>query len=82
MWEDPIVKEVHEAREKLAERYNGDVGAFFAHVRKRQAALGERLVPPKKRAEAAAEVDAATPAGSAAPVSDSGSSTLPDATER
>lgn len=51
MWEDPIVAEVHRTREKLAAEHNYDIGAFFADVRKRQAAQGERLVPQKKQAE-------------------------------
>ena len=58
MWEDPIVAEVHRTREKLAAEYNFDVTAFFAGLRKRQAALGGRLVHPKKRA-ATREVPAA-----------------------
>jgi len=57
MWEDPIVAEVHRAREKLAADCNYDVEAFFADVRKRQALLGARLVPQKKRAEPTAEAD-------------------------
>lgn len=55
MWEDPIVAEVHRAREQLMARYNFDINAMFADIRKRQALLGARLVPPKKRSEAAAE---------------------------
>ena len=51
MWEDPIVAEVHRIREKLAAEYGFDVKAIFADLRKRQASLGERLVPQKKRAE-------------------------------
>ena len=47
MWEDPIVAEVHRTREKLAAEYNFDVTAFFADLRRRQAALGGRLVRPK-----------------------------------
>src|SRR5438874_10059617 len=39
MWEDPIVAEVHRTREKLAAEYNFDITAFFADLRKRQAAL-------------------------------------------
>ena len=39
MWEDPIVAEVHRAREKLATQLNFDIGAFLADLRKRQAAL-------------------------------------------
>ena len=57
MWEDPIVAEVHRTREKLAAEYNFDVTAFFADLRKRQAALGARLVHPKKRAQTTAEAD-------------------------
>ena len=57
MWEDPIVAEVHRTREKLAAEYNFDVTAFFADLRKRQAALGGRLVHQKKRAEPTAEAD-------------------------
>ena len=55
MWEDPIVAEVHRTREKLAAQYNFDLTAFFADLRKRQAALGARLVHQKKRAEPTAE---------------------------
>ena len=51
MWEDPIVAEVHRAREKLAAEYNFDVTAFFVDLRRRQTALGGRLVLQKKRAE-------------------------------
>jgi hypothetical protein len=51
MWEDPIVAEVHRTREKLAAEHDFDIGAFFADVRKRQAALGGRLVPQKKPVE-------------------------------
>ncbi len=60
MWEDPIVAEVHRTREKLAAKYNFDLAAFFADVRKRQAELGGRLV----RAEPTAEADRGRPAGS------------------
>ena len=64
MWEDPIVAEVHRAREKLAADCNYDVEAFFADVQKRQALLGDRLVPQKKRAEPTAEADRARHSGS------------------
>ena len=57
MWEDPIVAEVHRTRQKRAAEYNFDIAAFFAGLRKRQAALGARLVHPKKRTEPAAEDD-------------------------
>ena len=61
MWEDPIVAEVHRAREKLAAQYNFDVGAFFADVRRRQAALGERLVRQKGHLERRAKADHGCP---------------------
>ena len=57
MWEDPIVAEVHRTREKLAAKYNFDVGAFFADLRKRQAALGARLMLQKKPAEPKPEAE-------------------------
>jgi len=44
MWEDPIVAEVHRAREKLAAESNFDVKTFFAGLRERQAASGAKLV--------------------------------------
>ena len=57
MWEDPIVAEIHRTREKLAAEFNYDVKAIFADLRKRQVALGTRLIPQKKRAEPTAEAD-------------------------
>jgi hypothetical protein len=57
MWEDPIVADVHRTREQLAAEHDFDVKAIFADLRKRQASLGGRLVPQKKRAEPTAEVD-------------------------
>ena len=63
MWEDPIVADVHRTREKLAAECNFDVRTIFADLRKRQAALGGRLVPQKKRAEPTAE--SASPPGAA-----------------
>jgi hypothetical protein len=57
MWEDPIVKEVHEIRKRLAAEQGFDIKAIFADIYNRQAALGERLVSPKKRAEPPAEAD-------------------------
>jgi hypothetical protein len=67
MWEDPIVAEVHRTREKLAAECNYDITTFFADVRKRQAALGGRLVHQKQRAAThrapAAEVDRARDIG-------------------
>lgn len=64
MLEDPIVAEVHRAREKLAAQYNFDLGAFFADVRRRQVALGDRLVPQKMHTEPRAEANHGRPSGS------------------
>jgi hypothetical protein len=64
MWEDPIVAEVHRAREKLAADCNYDIEAFFAGVRKRQELLGSRLVRQKKAAEPTAEPERGLPSGS------------------
>jgi hypothetical protein len=48
MWEDPIVAEIHRTRERLAAECGSSVKAVFADLRKRQAALGERLVRKKR----------------------------------
>jgi hypothetical protein len=64
MWEDPIVEEVHRTREKLAAEYGYDVKTMFAALRKREASLGVRLVPQKKRAEPTAEADRVCHSGS------------------
>jgi hypothetical protein len=55
MWEDPIVKEVHEIRKRLAAEHGFDLKAIFADIYKRQALLGDRLVSPRKRAEPEAD---------------------------
>ena len=55
MWEDPIVAEVHRTREMLAAKFNFDIDAIFADMQQRQAALGDRLVSPRTRAEPTAE---------------------------
>ena len=59
MHEDPIIDEVRKIRERLAEEHNFDVGAIFEDLRKRQNALGERLVrrERKKITEQAAAPD-------------------------
>jgi hypothetical protein len=57
MWEDPIVADIHRTREMLAAEFGFDVRAIFGDLRKRQAALGGRLVSPKKRAEPTARRD-------------------------
>ncbi len=64
MWEDPIVKEVHEIRKRLAAEHGFDLKAIFADIYKRQASLGERLVSPRKQAEPMAEADRGHTSGS------------------
>lgn len=68
MWEDPIVAEVHRTREKLAAEYNFDLTAFFADLRKRQSALGARLVHQKQPNQTL------QPTGAAIPVSENSKS--------
>jgi len=51
MWEDPIVAEVHRTRQELAAKFDFDVNAIVDDIRKRQAALGSRLVSLTKSAE-------------------------------
>ena len=67
MWEDPIVAEVRRIREELAARFNSDVKAIFADMRKRQAALGPRMVSREKHAEPAGTVGQEPPPNSSAP---------------
>lgn len=57
MWEDPIVAEVHRAREKLAAECNYDIRAFFAGLRKRQ-------LLQRKPAESTPETDRSRHSGS------------------
>ena len=61
MWNDPIVDEIHRIREKLAAEHGFDVKAIFADMRRRQTALGTRLVPVKPRTEPMAETDRSRP---------------------
>jgi hypothetical protein len=51
MWEDPIVAMVHRTRRELAEKFHFDLTAIVKDIRKRQPALGPRLVSLAKRAE-------------------------------
>ena len=57
MWEDPIVAEVHRAREKLAAQYKGDIAAFFTDLRKRQTSLADRIVRQRRPVGPTAEPD-------------------------
>ncbi len=57
MWEDSIVAEVRRTKEELAARFNYDVKAIFADLRKCQASMGMRVVSPKKQAASAPAVN-------------------------
>lgn len=50
MWEDPIVEEIHKWREEYAAKFNYDLDAIGADIRKRQAESGREFVrlPSKK----------------------------------
>ena len=60
MWEDPIVAEVRRVREALWAAHNYDVKAMFADMRKRQAALGDRLVTRNTKPDPIADVEIST----------------------
>lgn len=49
MYDDLIVNEVRDIRERLSKKHNFEVGAIFDDIRKRQALLGARLVRREKR---------------------------------
>jgi len=59
MSEDPIVAEVRQIRERLAEQFDFDLHAIFVDLRERQRLLGSRLVrrPKRSRAEQTAALD-------------------------
>ena len=40
---DPILDEIHETRQRIAERFNYDIAAILADARQRQAALGRPI---------------------------------------
>lgn len=63
MWDDPIVAEVRRVREELSAEFDFDPKAIFEDLRKRQAALGERLVRQRahRRAEPADAADRSGP---------------------
>ena len=64
MYNDPIVNEIREIRERLSKKHNFKVGAIFDDIQKRQALLGSRLVCHKKKrnAEQSASPDRGTAA--------------------
>jgi hypothetical protein len=49
MWEDPIVKEIHEHRKAMLDEFNGDFRAFFEDLRDRQEKGGRKVVKLPKR---------------------------------
>ena len=50
MWNDPIVDELRKAREAHAQKFNYDLEAIVADLKKQQKASGRKFVtlPPKK----------------------------------
>ncbi len=44
MWKDPVVEEVREARQKILERFGGDLAKYCEHLRQEQAEHPERYV--------------------------------------
>lgn len=64
MYDDPIVNEVREIRERLSKKHNFEVEAIFDDIRKRQALVDSRLVRHRKRMSA--ERSASPDRGSAA----------------
>ena len=49
MYEDPIVEEVRETRERLAQEHNFNITAIFEDLRRRQATFGKKLVRRKRK---------------------------------
>lgn len=49
MTDDPIVEAVRRARDQLAAKFDYDLHAIFADLRKREASAGERLVRQLKK---------------------------------
>ena len=44
MWKDPVVEEVREARQRILERFGGDLAKYCEHLRQEQAEHPERYV--------------------------------------
>jgi hypothetical protein len=51
MWNDPIVDEVRKVRDAHAKKFNYDLQAIVADLKKQQKASGKKFVtlPPKKQ---------------------------------
>jgi hypothetical protein len=50
MWEDPIVKETRDARERLSAQFGHDLAALCAYLREKEKEHPDRLVtlPPRR----------------------------------
>ncbi len=49
MWEDPIVKEIHEHRQAMLDEFDGDFRALFEDLRDQQEKSGHKVVNLPKR---------------------------------
>ncbi|AFY45309.1 hypothetical protein Nos7107_4790 [Nostoc sp. PCC 7107] len=49
MWEDEIVKEIHQIREAYAKSFNYDLDAIFADLRKKETESGRKIVSLSRR---------------------------------
>jgi len=49
MWEDPIVKEIHEHRKAMLDAFGGDFRALFEDLRDQQEKSGRKVVNLPKR---------------------------------
>jgi hypothetical protein len=49
MWEDEIVKEIHQIREAYAKSFNYDLDAIFEDLRKKEAESGREVVSLSRR---------------------------------
>lgn len=63
MWEDPIVAEVHRAREQLAAESNYDIRVFFAGLKQRETQRQKESEPTAK-ADRGRHSDASKPTSS------------------
>ena len=50
-WHDPIVAELHDIREKLVEKYHGDMAAYSQDARAHALALGFKIEPCVRQAK-------------------------------
>ena len=67
MWEDPIIAEIHRAREKLAAECNYDIRAFFASLRTRQLLQKKQVEPNAEDGRRSSSGTSESPSPGAAP---------------